>query len=135
MKFSTRTTYGLRAMIVLARAYKNKQGALSLPQIAQAEELSQGYLERIFAQLKKNKLVIAEKGKSGGYVLVRDPKKIEVLSVVEALEGDLNPFHCVLENGKINCSKKCNCGANSVLIKVQASIIKTLKEISLNDLI
>lgn len=135
MKFSTRTTYGLRSMIVLARAYNKKQGALPLSQIAQEEDLSQGYLERIFAKLKKQKLVVAEKGKNGGYVLARNPKHIEVLSVVEALEGDLNPFHCVVEDGEINCSRKCNCGANSVLVRVQTAVIRTLKEISLNDLI
>jgi len=133
MKFSTRTTYGLRAMIMLAENYNN--GSLSLSQIAGKENLSQGYLERLFVSLKKVGLVKSEKGKSGGYTLGEKPKNIDILKVVNSLEGEISPFHCVLKEGTINCSNKCNCGATSVLLKVQEAITKTLKDISLDDLL
>ena len=133
MKFSTRTTYGLRAMILLAENYS--KGSLSLPQIADKENLSQGYLERLFVGLKKVCLVKSEKGKSGGYTLAKKPKNINILEIVSSLEGEINPFHCVSEDGTINCSNKCNCGATVVLLKVQEAITKTLKDINLEDLL
>ena len=68
MKFSTRTTYGLRAMTYLAREYKKKE-PVSLARVAKDEHLSLAYLERLFALLKREGLVKAEKGASGGYIL------------------------------------------------------------------
>jgi Rrf2 family protein len=133
MKFSTRTTYGLRAMIFLGKKWDKEN--VSLPTIAQKENLSLGYLERIFKKLKKAKLVISEKGSNGGYKLAKDPINTNIFEIVEILEGNMNLFHCIDEKGKADCSKKCNCQALNVLTKVQLAIKKTLKDIKLSDLV
>lgn len=133
MKFSTRTTYGLRAMIQLAEKYR--QGNLSVASIAKEEGISSGYLERIFASLKKAELINAEKGVSGGYVLSKKPQNISILEVVRALEGKLAPFHCLDENGKFYCQDSCNCGASMVLVKVQDAVKKALQSMTLKDLV
>ena len=133
MKFSTRTTYGLRAMINLAQSHG--QDSLALSKIAKNEGISLGYLERLFANLKKAKLVISEKGATGGYKLALAPNKIKVFNIVKTLEGKISPFHCLDDSGKIYCDDKCQCGATLVLIKVQDAVNKTLKSISLKDLL
>ena len=132
MKFSTRTTYGLRSMIRLAEGYGKEN--ISLACIAREENISPKYLERLFAKLKKAELIISEKGSAGGYVLSRNPKEITVFEIVKTLEGDMAPFHCLDESGKIYCSSKCKCGATSVLIKVQQAVNSTLKGIKLSEL-
>lgn len=133
MRFSTRTTYGLRAMIYLARNYKEKK--ISLPTIAKEEKISLGYLEKLFSVLIKNKLIKSEKGASGGYGLAKNPKDISVFDIVSILEGGIMTFYCLSENGSIKCQSSKSCGASQVLFAVQKSIIKTLKEMSLDDLI
>ncbi len=133
MKFSTRTTYGVRAMIALAAHYG--QGSLSLQNISLAEQISRGYLERLFAQLKKDGLVKSEKGKDGGYRLSKDPKRTNMFEIIKSLEGKMSPFHCVDEKGKIYCSEKCQCGATKMLVDVQKAINNTLKAIKLKDLV
>ncbi len=133
MKFSTRTTYGLRAMTSLARNYQ--KGSLSLAVIAEKENISLSYLERIFAKLKRANLIIAEKGVKGGYMLANDPKKITALDIVQALDGEVTPFRCIKENGKINCQASKFCEVPKVLIKVQTAVVKTLKNINLSNLI
>ena len=133
MNFSTRTTYGLRAMIRLA-GHKGPE-SLSLPNIAKAENISLGYLERLFADLKKNGLVKAGKGAKGGYKLSKPANKMAVYEIVKSLEGKMSPFHCLDESGKIYCKASCRCGATKVLIKVQEAVIKTLKGIKLSDLV
>jgi len=85
--------------------------------------------------LKKEGLIVSEKGSTGGYFLSRAPKKINVFEIVKALEGNMTPFHCLDESGKIFCSSKCKCGATTVLVKVQHAINSTLKGISLDELI
>lgn len=133
MKFSTRTTYGLRALTILAKNYG--QGSVPLSAIAKQENISVKYLERLFASLKKENIIKSEKGKSGGYLLNKAPNKIKIFDIVKSLEGDIVPFHCINEKGEIKCLAKDRCGATDVLVKVQQAINKTLKNIKLSDLI
>ena len=133
MKFSTRTTYGLRAMIHLARNWGGD--CTSLSNIARKEKISLGYLERLFAKLKKAKLVKSEKGASGGYFLAKNPAQISVFHIIRVLEGKMTPFYCLSEDGKVYCAAKCKCGVTAVLLKVQKAVNSTLKNMKLKDLV
>lgn len=108
---------------------------MPLSQIAKKERISLGYLERLFAQLKKAGIVNAEIGAGGGYKLANDPKKILIYDIVKTLEGKMSPFHCMDEKGKIYCDNKCRCGVTGVLVKVQEAVNNTLKSITLADLL
>ena len=134
MIFSTRTTYGLRAMINLAK--QEKLGSVSLSAIAKEEKISLKYLERLFANLKKAGLVRSVKGASGGYSLTKSAKQINIYDIINALEGKLSPFHCSSgKNEKIFCSSTCNCEVTQVLVKVERAINSTLKDIKLSQLL
>jgi Rrf2 family protein len=133
MKFSTRTTYGLRAIICLAK--NSRKSSLSLVSIAEQEKISLKYLEKIFSILKKNNIIKSEKGMAGGYYLAKKPEKLSVYDIVLALEGQIIPFHCINEGGKVICRSQIQCGASKVLVKVQSAIIQTLKNIKLCDLL
>ena len=87
MIFSTRSTYGLRAIINLAK--REKFGSVSLAVIAKQENISLKYLERLFANLKKTGLIKAEIGANGGYLLAKSAKQINVYDIIKALEGKL----------------------------------------------
>lgn len=132
MKFSTRTTYGLRALIYLAKNHKAEK-SISLAQIAKEERLSSAYLERLFALLKKENIVKAEKGKDGGYRLVKNPEDIGIFTIVKALEGNIVPLHCIGQNGKVKCAMKSKCGASGVLADVYGAISKTLMDMRLSQ--
>jgi len=133
MKFSTRTTYGIRAMIRLAR--NSGQGAMPLSYISESENISLGYLERLFSKLMAVKLVVSEKGAAGGYKLSKSPKKINLYDIVSALEGKLSLFHCISGEKELSCKRGCECGASTVLTKVQVAIKNTLRKIKLSELI
>jgi len=133
MKFSTKSTYGLRAIIRLAENFG--QNSLSLAKIAKEEDISLKYLERIFSGLKKAGLVRSEKGVAGGYVLVENPKKVNILKVVEALEGKNQPLHCFSGEKKVYCNPQCSCKVNFVLDRIQSAVNSSLKNIFLSDLI
>lgn len=133
MIFSTRSTYGLRAMINLAK--QEKFGSVSLAIIAKQENISLKYLERLFANLKKAGLIKAVKGASGGYLLAKSAKQINIYDIIIALEGKLNAFHCTRKKEKIYCTSKCHCGVTNVLSKVEQTINSTLKDIKLNQLL
>jgi len=132
MKFSTRSSYGLRAVIDLAKNYG--KGALSLAEISKREKISQAYLERLAASLKMAKVIKSTRGVKGGYELTRSPSKISVAEVVAALEGSLAPFTCVDGNIKLMCKDEC-CSVRKVWLALKESMEKTLKGMTLQDLI
>ena len=133
MIFSTRSSYGLRAMINLAK--RQERGSVALAQIAKQEKISLKYLERLFSGLKKAGLVKAELGAGGGYKLAKSAKKINIYDIIKALEGKLNPFHCSNKNEKIFCSSSCHCEVAKVLVKVEQAINSALKKIMLGQLL
>lgn len=84
MKFSTRTLYGLKAILVLAGRYG--EGLLSVSAIARKESLSVHYLEQILNSLKKKGLVKSVRGPQGGYALAKKPGEVTLFDLYVALE-------------------------------------------------
>jgi Rrf2 family transcriptional regulator, cysteine metabolism repressor len=128
MKFSTKAEYGLKAMVCLARDYPDQK---NIKAICAKEHISEKYLERLIGELRKNKIVISQKGKGGGYTLAKKPNQIKVGEIVEILEGPIAPMKCV---GHI-CSMQDECTSNVVWNKLGEQIKKTLYGIKLSELI
>ena len=74
MLVSTKGRYGLRSMVELALNYQ--EGPLPLRVIAERQEISESYLEQVFASLRKAGLVRAVRGSFGGYVLARPARRL-----------------------------------------------------------
>ena len=86
MKLSTRSTYGIRALVELALA--GGRSPVSAALIAKRQDLSVAYLEQLLHRLKKQGLVTSTRGPRGGYVLARDAQRITMSEVVRVLDGD-----------------------------------------------
>jgi Rrf2 family transcriptional regulator, cysteine metabolism repressor len=126
MQFSTKAEYGLRAVIVLAKAYPKLR---SVNEISREENISAKYLEQLFGTLKQNDIILSYKGKSGGYTLSKSPSKMSVAEIIETLEGSLEPMKCQ--------SSECinaKCPSKIVWVKLGKEIRKTLKNIKLSEL-
>ena len=102
MWVSTKAQYGLRALVEIGlRAPR----AVPMKEVAEAQGISQHYLEQIAAQLSNAGFISSVRGAKGGYRLARHPEKVTALEVVEALEGSLAPVSC-LEDPE-SCDKVC----------------------------
>ena len=88
MKISTKGRYGLTIMIELAK--KHGEGPLSLKSIAQANDLSEHYLEQLIAPLR-NASLVSIRGAYGGYVLADNPSKITAGDIIRVFEGPITP--------------------------------------------
>lgn len=86
MKFSTRTLYGLKAILLLASRYG--EGSVSVSQIAKKESLSVAYLEQILNALKKKGIVKSVRGPQGGYVLAQKPADVTLESLFYLLNEE-----------------------------------------------
>ncbi|AYA77130.1 cysteine metabolism transcriptional regulator CymR [Robertmurraya sp. GLU-23] len=89
MKISTKGRYGLTIMIELAK--KHGEGPTSLKTIAQANDLSEHYLEQLIAPLRNAGFVKSIRGAYGGYVLAKGPTEISAGDIIRVLEGPISP--------------------------------------------
>lgn len=106
MMISTRGRYALRVMIDLAEHNDGKY--IPMKEVAERQELSLKYLERILPVLTKSRLIIGVHGKGGGYRLGRAPENCTVGEILRLTEGNLAPVSC-LECGAEPCSRISEC--------------------------
>jgi len=93
MKLSTRSRYGARLLVDLAR---NKgQGPIQIGEISKRQEISVKYLEQLIRPLKKAKLVTSVRGPKGGHLLLEKPEKITLGQVVRLYEGQADLAECI----------------------------------------
>ena len=84
--------YGLKALVHLA-GLPAEQTAQSV-EIARAESIPKKFLDAILGDLRNAGLVVARKGKNGGYRLARPPAEIMAGAAIRALDGPLAPIGC-----------------------------------------
>lgn len=129
MKLSTRTRYGMRAIIELA--VSDRKGPLQLKVIAQHQGISVKYLEQLMVVLKSAGFVRSIRGAKGGYVLAKAPNQIKLSDIFHCLEGPVSTVECV-ENEDY-CQRAADCVARQVWTQVQAAIEGVLQSITLQD--
>ena len=131
MKLSTRSRYGLRAIVELAMEYG--KGPLQIKIIAERQDISNKYLEQLMAILKSSGLVRSVRGAKGGYVLAKEPHEVRVSDVFTALEGPLVTVEC-LEHPEF-CTRCTDCVTRHVWAQIQDSILEVMNSITLQDLV
>ena len=131
MKLSTRGRYGTRALLEMARHYG--EGPLLLKDIAERQEISLQYLERLMSPLAKSGLIHSIRGVRGGVWLAHPPQEIRLSQIVEAMEGPIIPVDCI-EDPEF-CQRAEACATRDVWTEVQHAIYKVLDRITLADLV
>lgn len=105
MKISTKGRYALTIMLSIAKGY-DKDEYISLNKIAEDEQISVKYLEKIMTSLKKNNLVKSTTGKDGGYKLNKKPEEYKIGEIIRAAEENLDVVKCI---NSPDCPKKTTC--------------------------
>ncbi|MFC2476801.1 MAG: RrF2 family transcriptional regulator [Catonella sp.] len=131
MKISTKGRYGLRAVLDIAM----HDEASSVSSIAARQFISENYLERLIAMLKKAGIVNSLRGAQGGYVLARSSEEISVGEVLRALEGDLNPVDCSeLDGSGELCEGADTCVTKFVWKRISDSINQAVDNLMISEL-
>ena len=106
MVVSTKGRYALRVIIDLAEHWNGNY--IPMKDVANRQEISLKYIEKIMPVLTKNHLVEGVHGKGGGYRLTRTPDHYTVGEILRLTEGDMAPVACLECNAK-PCDKTANC--------------------------
>lgn len=88
MKLSHKLEYACRVLAQLGRTHGQDKLA-HIEALAAAESIPANYLVQILNELRGAGLIVSKRGKQGGYALARAPKKIALLAIVEAVDGEL----------------------------------------------
>ncbi|MCH5155814.1 MAG: Rrf2 family transcriptional regulator [Clostridiales bacterium] len=126
MRLSTRATYGMRLCFMLALS----KAPLSAAQLVKQTDVSIKYIEQLLAMLRRGNIVTAYRGKSGGYVLSRDPKDITVGDMLSALDDGFDAPACVW-----GTCEDMYCPNRNVLNKLNDGINNVLNSVTLLDIV
>ena len=132
MKITTKSIYAIRALHTLNLLSEDSK-PVGIATLSEKLGLSNKYLEQIFSNLKRSKLVISTAGKLGGYKLARPVEDISILDVITTMDGGLIPIHCV--NNK-NCTVCPECSINGLWYEMKNHMEEYLRNVniaSLND--
>lgn len=134
MRLTTKSSYGVRALVNLALEYDKNQ-PVSIKEIAAKEGISKIYLEQIFNRLKRKGLIKSVRGPKGGYSFSKDPSNVSVYEAVTALDENLSPVKCFPEEeNKNGTSRSITSASSEVWNTVERGIIDTLTTFSFKDL-
>ena len=132
MIVSTKGRYALRVMLCLAQ--READAYIPLKEIAEAEEISQKYLESIMTILSKAGFLDAVHGKGGGYRLNRKPEEYTVGAILKHTEGSLAPVSCTTQ-GAAACSRSTCCQIVPMWERLEKLIDDFFEGITLADLL
>jgi len=135
MRITAVEEYGLRCLLNLAR--KGVQAQLSISEVAEMEGLSVPYTSKLLSILRKSGLVLAARGRGGGFSIARKPEEITVFDVLTALGGPLiDPGHCKKYTGQLGeCVHIHDCSVHEVFGSLAGYVKEFLSETSLKDLL
>ncbi|MBU4342475.1 MAG: Rrf2 family transcriptional regulator [Candidatus Omnitrophica bacterium] len=96
MNFISRDTdYAVRALIYMARHPKAE--VVTVDDIVKKERLPERFLRRILQKLAGKGFLASNKGKGGGFSLVRSPGSIRLTDLMETFQGKMNLTNCLLK--------------------------------------
>ena len=132
MIVSTKGRYALRVMVCLA--LRANEDYIPLKEIAEAEGISQKYLESIMTTLSKADFVDAVHGKGGGSRLNRPAEAYTVGGILKLTEGSLAAVSCTSQ-GPAACSRTECCHTKPMWDRLDQMIDDFFEGITLADLL
>ena len=132
MIVSTKGRYALRVMVHFAR--RGRDEYIPLKEIAEAEGISQKYLETIMTTLSKANYVDAVHGKGGGYRLNREPAGYTIGAILKQTEGSLAAVSCTSQ-GPSACARTECCQTKPMWDRLDTMIDHFFEGITLADLL
>src|SRR5262245_25306969 len=127
-RLSKKADYGLIALKHLAQ---HADASISAREIASEYNIPAELLAKVLKRLARRGLLVSQHGINGGYVLARDPSKISIVDVVEALDGPIGITPC--ERGS-SCEQWEYCSVRDPLMKLKLKVVRVLGDTSIYEL-
>jgi Rrf2 family protein len=130
MEISRRTDYGVRVILDLATLEEGARA--STQEIAERQSIPAPFLAKIVSQLSTSGLVDTYRGAGGGVMLARPPSEINLLHVIEALDGPVRLNRCAIEPEA--CPHDANCPVHDIWVEAQRDLTRVLTSVTFEHL-
>jgi FeS assembly SUF system regulator len=131
LRISKTTDYGIVLLTELARGgHGDLQNARELSEAAQ---LPLPMVSKTLKALTRQGLLVSHRGAKGGFSLAREPERIHVAEVIDALEGPVGLTECAIAAGE--CQRESICGVREPWQHINLAVVRALRHVTLRDLI
>ena len=123
MQITRETDYAIRCVYYLA----GKPGEVTMvDEISREMHVPKSFLAKILQKLTRASLVRSYRGVKGGFSLARRPREINLLDVIEAIQGPVAMNKCAIDDSL--CRFSATCSVHPVWIEVRKEVEQILKQ-------
>jgi len=133
MKLTSKGRYAVMALADLAKF--DSLNPVSLRDISLRQGISLDFLEQIFSKLKKNDIVKSVRGTRGGYILSREPERIKLANILNAVDEEVKTIQCKKESKKGCNGKLSKCITHNLWDELEIHINNFFERKNLKDLV
>jgi Rrf2 family protein len=127
LRLSKKVDYALIALMHLAQ--QGEGSSWSAREIAVGNGLPPDLLAKILQKLAREGLVVSHQGTKGGYSLGREASELDVVTVIEAVDGPLSLTQCFSEDG--TCEQFDTCNVKSPLQRLNDRVLRMLSQVTI----
>ncbi|MCP3676316.1 MAG: Rrf2 family transcriptional regulator [Deltaproteobacteria bacterium] len=129
-RLSKAADYAIRGLVYLSM--KSDDGMSGIEEISKARSIPASYLAKLFQTLAKKGFVRSFRGPEGGFALTRPPSDINLLEVIEAVEGPIFLNECLIQRGY--CPQDAVCTVHHVWRETQSRFLDCLRSYNFEQL-
>jgi FeS assembly SUF system regulator len=130
LRLSKLSDYAIVLMTAMAAEPECQHSAAYLASRAQ---LSKATASKLLKRLAQSKLVLASRGRHGGYMLARSGPGISVTEIIEAIDGPLGLTECSVHGG--NCEVESHCSVKPHWRLINQAVRRALGDVTLEQLV
>ena len=133
---SKKSKYAIIALIHLAK--HDGDGPILIGKIAEEENIPKKFLEGILYELKNSGIVTSQRGKKGGYYLIKKPGDVHLAQIMRLFDGPIALIPCVTYQYYEpcpECKDEKTCSIRHVFKEVRDAAVEILKRATLAEMI
>ncbi len=131
MRLSFKSEYAIIALTELARI----NHSCSVTQLAEYSGTSAFFLQQIFSELKKNKILTSVLGRGGGFLLARPANTITLAEIIRIFDEMLAPSSSVSKFHYVSTPLEKNKKALKVFKDIRNQLAEILEKKTIADLL
>lgn len=137
MRITQEADYALRMVSLLTKSGavitdETVQNTLCAPAMAEAVKVPVGFANKILRKLSLAGVIRSQRGITGGYYLLRDPKVLTVKDVIETIDGPIEISKCLSENCEcLNNPNKACCRFHNVFGALNQMLTERLDRLTI----
>lgn len=132
---SKKCKYAIKALVYLAKN-QDRPTAIFSSEIAEKERIPKKFLETILRELRNYQVLQSQRGKTGGYRLLKNPEDIILKDLMRMLDGPIALLPCVSLNYYAPCDEciEPECKLKGVFENIRDETLAILGNTTINDL-